>query len=125
MSTNDRSRVIRLADAQGVIPGPAGEHAVSVMRRGTLNVMHSLGCFAPLPRPTTPHDQDEVYVVLRGRGVLFHDGRRDPFEAGDLLFVAAGIEHRFEDFTDDLAVWVVFYGSPGGEVPDSREGVGP
>jgi cupin superfamily acireductone dioxygenase involved in methionine salvage len=43
--------------------------------------------------------------------------RRDPFEAGDLIFVATGIEHWFEDFTDDLAVWVVFYGPAGGEVP--------
>jgi mannose-6-phosphate isomerase-like protein (cupin superfamily) len=60
---------------------------------------------------------EEVYVIIRGRGVLFHDGARDPFEAGDLLFVAAGTEHRFEDFTEDLAVWVVFYGPPGGEVP--------
>ena len=31
------------------------------------------------------------------------------------MFVAAGGEHRFEDFTEDLAVWVVFYGPAGGE----------
>ena len=117
MKTTDRSRVIRLAEAQTGIPGPAGEHAVSFLRRGTLNVMLSLGRFAPMPRPTTPHEQDEVYVVVRGRGVLLHDGKRDPFEPGDLLFVAAGTEHRFEDFTQDLAVWVIFYGSHGGEVP--------
>jgi mannose-6-phosphate isomerase-like protein (cupin superfamily) len=119
MNTTDRSRVIRFAEAQTGIPGPAGEHAVSFLRRGTLNAMLSLGRFAPLPRPTTPHDQDEIYVVVRGRGVLFHDGQRDPFEPGDLLFVAAGTEHRFEDFTQDLAVWVIFYGPHGGEVPAS------
>ena len=79
--------------------------------------MLSLGRFAPLPRPTDPHEQDEVYVVVRGRGVFYHDGKREPFEAGDLLFVAAGAEHRFEDFTEDLTVWVVFYGPPGGDVP--------
>ena len=61
------------------------------------------------------HHQDEIYVIVRGRGALFHDGRRDPFEAGDVMFVAAGVEHRFEDFTEDLAVWVVFYGPAGGE----------
>jgi hypothetical protein len=33
------------------------------------------------------------------------------------MFVAAGIEYRFEDFTENRAVWVVFYGPPGGEVP--------
>jgi mannose-6-phosphate isomerase-like protein (cupin superfamily) len=117
MGTTNRSRVIHLADAQARIPGPAGEHAVSVMERGTLKAMISLGRFAPLPRPTTPHDQDEVYVILRGRGVFFHGGQRDPFGPGDLLFVAAGTEHRFEDFTEDLTVWVVFYGPSGGEVP--------
>ena len=114
MSKSDRSRVIRFAEAQAGIPGPAGEHAVSFLQRGTLNVKLSL----PVPpNHQTPHAQDEVYVVIRGRGVLLHDGERDPFESGDLLFVAAGTEHRFEDFTEDFAVWVVFYGPPGGEVP--------
>lgn len=111
----DRSRVVHLTDARAGIPGPAGEHSVSVFQRGTLNVKLSL----PVrPNQQAPHAQDEIYVIVRGRGVLLHDGKRDPFAAGDLLFVAAGTEHRFEEFTDDLAVWVVFYGPPGGEVPD-------
>jgi mannose-6-phosphate isomerase-like protein (cupin superfamily) len=109
--------VIHLGEAQAAIPGPAGEHAVSLFQRGTLKAMLSLVRFAPLPRPTTPHAQDEVYVIIRGSGVFLHDGERDPFGPGDLLFVAAGTEHRFEDFTEDLAVWVVFYGPNGGEVP--------
>lgn len=113
MTKTDHSRVIRLAQAQGGIPGPAGEHSVSLMQRGTLEVKLSLPVF---PNRQTPHAQDEVYVIVRGRGVLFHDGERDPFESGDLLFVAAGTEHHFEDFTEDLAVWVVFYGPRGGEV---------
>jgi mannose-6-phosphate isomerase-like protein (cupin superfamily) len=115
MDFADRSRVIHLAKAESGVPGPAGEHAVSFFQRGTLNVLLALGRYAPLPHPTDPHSQDEVYMVLRGRGVFFHDGKRDRFEAGDLLFVAAGTEHRFEDFTEDLAVWVVFYGPHGGE----------
>jgi hypothetical protein len=32
-----------------------------------------------------------------------------------MLFVPAGVEHRFEDFSDDFAVWVVFWGPDGGE----------
>jgi mannose-6-phosphate isomerase-like protein (cupin superfamily) len=108
-----RSGAIRLANALGRIPGPAGEHAVSLLKRGTLDV--KLSC--PVrPNVQSPHDQDEVYVIARGRGVLVHDGKRDACEAGDLLFVAAGTEHHFEDFTDDLAVWVIFYGPRGGEV---------
>ena len=34
-----------------------------------------------------------------------------------MIWVPAGAEHRFEDFSDDLAVWVVFYGPEGGETP--------
>jgi mannose-6-phosphate isomerase-like protein (cupin superfamily) len=108
MNNTDRSRVIHLADARAAIPGPEGEHAISFLQRGTLKAMLSIGRFAPLPRPTTPHTQDEIYVILSGRGVFFHDEKRDAFEAGDLLFVAAGVEHRFEDFTEDTVVWVVF-----------------
>src|SRR5262245_52918240 len=114
MGEPTRSHVLRIAEAQAGIPGPGGEHAVTFFQRGTPQVLHWLGRSAPLPRPTTPHDQDEVYVILRGRGDFFHDGRRDPFGPGDLLFVAAGVEHRFEDFSDDLAVWVAFYGPCGG-----------
>ena len=114
MSEPDRSRVLRLADAVARIPGPAGEHAVRVLQRGTLDI--KLSC--PVrPNQQTPHTQDEVYVIVRGRGVLIHDGQRDEVRSGDLMFVAAGTEHHFEDFTDDLAVWVVFFGPQGGEAP--------
>jgi mannose-6-phosphate isomerase-like protein (cupin superfamily) len=110
----DRSGVIHLTEARSRIPGPRGEHSLSFLQRGTLNVKLSLPV---LPNQQTPHAQDEIYVITRGRGVLFHDGKRNPFESGDLLFVAAGTDHHFEDFTEDLAVWVVFYGPAGGEVP--------
>jgi mannose-6-phosphate isomerase-like protein (cupin superfamily) len=109
-----RSCVIHIGDARARIPGPAGEHSTSLLRRGTLELKLSLPV---TPNRQTPHDQDEIYVIARGRGVLFHDGQREPFEAGDLMFIAAGTEHHFEDFTEDLAVWVVFYGPKGGEVP--------
>ena len=109
-----RSDVIPLAEALKLIPGPAGEHSATVFQRGTLNLKLSL----PVePNRQTPHTQDEVYVIVRGRGTLWHDGKRDPFGPGDIMFIAAGTEHHFEAFTDDLAVWVVFYGPPGGEVP--------
>ena len=42
---------------------------------------------------------------------------RHRFAPGDLLFVPAGVEHRFEEFSDDFAAWVFFYGPEVGEVP--------
>src|SRR4051812_32347082 len=114
MNERDRSGVIRLTDARAAITGPPGPHSVSLLQRGTLHVKLSL----PVrPNEQTPHVQDEIYVIARGRGVLVHDGRRDKFETGDLMLIAAGTEHHFEDFSDDLAMWVVFYGPDGGEVP--------
>ncbi len=114
MTDDERSWVIPLAAAQRSIPGPPGAHFVNVLQRGTVRALLS----QPLnPNRQTPHAQDEVYVIVRGRGVMFHDGKREPFETGDLIFVAAGTEHWFEDHGEDLAVWVVFYGPEGGEVP--------
>jgi mannose-6-phosphate isomerase-like protein (cupin superfamily) len=65
--------------------------------------------------PQTPHTRDEVYVIFSGSGMFVNGPERHPFGPGDVLFVPAGIEHRFEGFTDDLVVWVVFYGPEGGE----------
>lgn len=114
MIKSDRSRVIHFADAQAGIPGAAGEHSVRVWQRGSLDVAVSLPV---TPAEQTPHTQDEIYIIVRGQGVLFHDGRRDSFESGDILFVAAGTEHRIEEFTKDMALWRVFYGPRGGD-PD-------
>ena len=114
MSNRDRSSVIHLAHARARIPGPPGEHFVNVLQRGTVRLLLS---FPLNPNRQAPHAQDEIYVVARGSGVLCHDGKRDHFETGDVMFVAAGVEHHFEDFTEDLAIWVVFYGPEGGEVP--------
>ena len=114
MSKPDRSCVMRLAEGQARIPGLAGERAVTVLRRGPLDVALSL---PQHPSQQTPHAQDELYFIVRGRGFLLHDSKRDPFESGDILFVAARTEHQLEGTSDDLALWRVFYGPDGGEVP--------
>ena len=63
----------------------------------------------------TPHDQDELYLVVSGSG-RFMDGTEEiDFGVGDVLFVPAGVEHRFTHFSDDLVTWVIFYGPSGGE----------
>jgi mannose-6-phosphate isomerase-like protein (cupin superfamily) len=62
----------------------------------------------PNPDPQTPHDRDEIYVVVAGSGFFRRGDARVAFGTGDLLFVAANEPHRFEDHTPDTRVWVVF-----------------
>jgi mannose-6-phosphate isomerase-like protein (cupin superfamily) len=62
-----------------------------------------------------PHSRDEVYMVLSGTGTFVRGEDRQPFEPGEVLFVPAGMEHRFEQFSADFVTWVFFYGPEGGE----------
>lgn len=62
-----------------------------------------------------PHDRDEVYIVARGSGRFRNGGQVHEFGPGDMLFVPAGDMHRFEAFSEDFLVWVLFYGPDGGE----------
>ena len=105
MRWSDAYRVIRFAEAQAGIP--VGERSARVWQRGSVDVAFAL----PVPpKEQAPHTQDEIYFIIRGRGVLIHEGKRDLFDSGDILFVAAGTEHQFADVTEDLALWRVFYG---------------
>jgi mannose-6-phosphate isomerase-like protein (cupin superfamily) len=63
----------------------------------------------------TPHEQDEVYVIVSGTGWFRRGDERLPFGPGDAIFVAAHVPHRFEEFSEDLGAWVMFYGPLGGE----------
>ena len=62
-----------------------------------------------------PHSRDELYVVASGEGYFVNGETRKPFEKGEVLFVPAGVVHRFEDFSEDFSTWVFFYGPEGGE----------
>jgi mannose-6-phosphate isomerase-like protein (cupin superfamily) len=70
-----------------------------------------------------PHARDEIYVIARGSGWFVNGPERHAFQTGDMLFVPAGVEHRFDEFTDDFCTWVLFYGPEGGEVPGEKEQV--
>jgi len=85
---------------------------VKLMEHGTMSIEY----YAPVGEDKqTPHRQDEIYVVVRGTGFFNRNNEKIAFGPGDVLFVPAGIEHRFENFTDDFATWVIFYGVDGGE----------
>jgi mannose-6-phosphate isomerase-like protein (cupin superfamily) len=62
---------------------------------------------APEPDRQQPHEDDEVYVVLEGSGILDVEGHRVPLRTGHAVFVPAGAEHRFSAY-EHLSVLVVF-----------------
>ena len=89
-----------------------GREFVSLFQHGSLEI--------EIYRPRVvdkqkPHTRDEIYVVISGTGMFVNGDSRLPFAPGEVLFVPAGVVHRFEDFTDDFATWVFFYGPAGGE----------
>lgn len=117
---------VTIADALQTLPD-AGRSTALMMSYGTMEVRW----FAPqMPDPQTPHDRDELYIIVSGTGMFvrgvdaapFDDvtlmvqgADRVPFGPGDALFVPAGAVHRFEEFSEDFACWVMFYGPEGGE----------
>jgi mannose-6-phosphate isomerase-like protein (cupin superfamily) len=104
-------RPFRLADWLDALT-PENEHYAIAFEHGTLEV----GVYAPRGvDPQSPHTRDEIYVVVRGRGLFRRGEHLAPFGPGDLLFVPAGEIHRFEQFSEDFAAWVMFYGPEGGE----------
>jgi mannose-6-phosphate isomerase-like protein (cupin superfamily) len=103
-----------LADALPLVPTPDKNRYATVFKHGTLDIE----IYAPRGvDPQTPHTRDEVYVVVSGSGEFVNGGVRTKFQTGDILFVPARVEHRFENFTDDFATWVLFWGPQGGENP--------
>lgn len=103
---------IHLTDAIRRLANVKGALSVALFEHGSLQVK----LYAPRDQdPQTPHTRDEIYVVAQGSGVFFNGETRREFQVGDLLFAPAGSAHRFENFTDDFAVWVMFYGPEGGE----------
>jgi mannose-6-phosphate isomerase-like protein (cupin superfamily) len=62
---------------------------------------------APEPDRQQPHEDDEVYVVLEGRGTLDVAGEPVDLGEGQAAFVAAGVEHRFVGY-EQLSVLVIF-----------------
>lgn len=109
---------VTLRDALARLPGPSGERFATVLERSSLSVE----IYAPRGHdPQQPHTRDELYIVHAGTGQFVNGDLRHPFGPGDVLFVPAGVAHRFEDFDDELVVWVVFYGPEGGEADLSGE----
>lgn len=105
------NRRVTFAEAERALSA-SDKPFVELLTHGTLSVE----AYAPEKVDLQqPHARDELYVVARGTGMFVNGEDRHPFSPGDVLFVPAGVVHRFEEFTDDFFVWVVFYGPEGGE----------
>ncbi len=112
--TNSKSRRhASIADALDAVANiREGIASAFVFEHGTLQVKMYQPSKEDLQKP---HTRDEIYVIARGSGWFVNGGERRAFQTGDMLFVPAGVTHRFEKFSDDFCTWVMFYGPEGGE----------
>lgn len=91
---------------------PQGVWDKTLLEHGTM----SLVVFAPRGRDyQTAHKQDELYIVMKGSGILMIEDTPHPFQEGDVLFVPAEKQHRFTEFSQDFVTWAIFWGHVGGE----------
>jgi mannose-6-phosphate isomerase-like protein (cupin superfamily) len=108
----DTCKLLSIREALAQVPTAEGKRFATIFEHGTLLVE----IYAPRGSdPQQPHTRDEIYFVAAGNGEYVCGETRTAFSPTDLLFAAAGVAHRFENFTDDLVVWVLFYGPEGGE----------
>lgn len=107
-----------LSELLAKIPGaaseqwPQGERYALGLSHGSM----SFGLYAPIGAdPQQPHKRDELYIIESGTGKLVLNGEHHVFEPGHVFFVAAGVAHKFVEFSSNFRAWVVFWGPHGGE----------
>jgi mannose-6-phosphate isomerase-like protein (cupin superfamily) len=103
---------ISVGEALGLLPEEQKERSVLLWEHASLQVELYATRGADFQRP---HARDEIYIVIQGRGDFLSRDERRPVGPGDFIFVEAEVPHRFENFSDDLALWLFFYGPEGGE----------
>jgi mannose-6-phosphate isomerase-like protein (cupin superfamily) len=109
---------VSITQALSRLPAPAtekypqGAPFVAMLAGGSMRVEVYAPQGADLQEP---HTQDELYFIHSGHGQIVIHGQRFDAAAGDAFFVAACVDHRFENFSNDFVTWVVFYGPQGGE----------
>ena len=89
----------------------SGQSSVALFQHGDANVL----LFVPTDQDSQQaHQRDEIYVVQAGQGIFKRGGETVRFDAGDVLFVPAGVPHRFASFSAEFKAWVIFFGPQGG-----------
>jgi quercetin dioxygenase-like cupin family protein len=84
--------------AKKIVLGPEQGWEGHVMRVFTL----SKGGYTPQHTHPWPH----ITYMIRGSGVVFHEGEETPIKAGSVVFVPPGTEHRFRNTGDEDFVFM-------------------
>jgi mannose-6-phosphate isomerase-like protein (cupin superfamily) len=101
-----------LADAIAALSLPQADRAHYLIRNQSMRV----GVYAPVASDDqTSHAQDEIYIIVGGAADFTKDRQTIAVKTGDVLFVEAGSEHRFDNMRENFATWVIFWGPYGGE----------
>lgn len=96
MKSNNPCITATVTEALERLPGPEGQRFATVFEHGSLLVE----IYAPRGvDPQQPHTRDEVYFVAAGTGEYVCGDTRQKFGPTDILFAAAGVAHRFENFS--------------------------
>ena len=100
MKAFEYDEVTRLREA-------SGDSYLQFVNEGSL----SLGLYV-LPAQSLdtqlPHDEDEIYYVIEGRGAIDVAGERRHVQSGSIVFVSRHVEHRFVEIEEDLSILVFF-----------------
>ncbi len=101
-------------DLARLLSSPSEEPYYEFLRVPSLSVgLYALPAGATDPQ--RPHTEDEVYHVVGGRARIRVGGEDRAVEAGTVVFVEAGVEHRFYAIEEDLTVLVFFAPAEGTE----------
>jgi len=105
------AQIVRLGSAMAALPRPATEKWPEGTWFDTVHDQPGFQILIFTPRGTdyqTPHQRDETYVIVKGTATLDLEGELHALGVGDIAFVPKGAKHRFIEFSDDFAAWVMF-----------------
>jgi quercetin dioxygenase-like cupin family protein len=94
-------------DLAQLLSSPSEEPYLEFLRVPSLSVgLYALPAGATDPQE--PHTEDEVYHVVGGRARIRVGAEDRAVQTGTVVFVEAGVDHRFYDIEEDLKVLVFF-----------------
>ncbi len=62
-----------------------------------------------------PHTEDEVYYIAEGRAAVTVGAEDRPVQPGSIVYVGAGVEHRFHTIREALKILVFFAPAEGSQ----------